>query len=101
MRAPTWLAVGAVAFVCLVGQASAVPLTLNFVFASPSGPATATGFVTFETSALSNPGLNDFILPSPAVLDLQVTVSGAAAGNGTFHLADFTSIVFDTNGGTL
>jgi hypothetical protein len=42
-----------------------------------------------------------FHLPHPAVLALQVTVSGATSGNGTFDLTDFSSIAWCTNGARL
>ncbi len=96
-------AFGLALVISLIGQSLAIaaPLTLHFTFSSPTTPATAVGFVTFESSAINNPGNSNFILPNPAVLDLQVVVSGATAGNGTFGLSDFTSIFLDTGGGTL
>jgi hypothetical protein len=95
-------ALGLALVVWLVGcsLAIAAPLKLNFTFQGPSG-ATAIGWVTVESSAITNPGGFNFILPNPAVLDLQVVVSGASAGNGTFGISDFSSIFLDTGGGTL
>ena len=76
-------------------------MRLNFIFQQESGPATATGYVVFETDLIANPGINDIDLPSPAVLDLSVTVAGAASGNGSFGIENFCGLVFDTQGGTL
>src|SRR5689334_18239877 len=62
--------------------------------------ATGTGFITFDNAQLpdvkSDPSDFRHSLPSPAVSDLQVTISGAAAGNGTFGLSDFGSFAFWT-----
>jgi hypothetical protein len=59
--------------------------------------ATATGFITFDNAQLPDVGAElRHSLPSPAVSDLQVTINGAAAGNGTFGLSDFSSLYFWT-----
>jgi hypothetical protein len=60
--------------------------------------ATATGFITFDTALLPSIGPNFVLTPlTPAVSNLQLTISGAAAGgNGIFGLSDFSSISFST-----
>lgn len=79
--------------------AFAAPVTIDFTYVL--GAAKAVGSVTFESTLITNPGNNSFALPNPAVLNIRMTVSGAAAGNGSYTTADFTSVRFDTNGGTL
>jgi len=77
----------------------ASPLTISFKY--QQGAATAVGTITFETSLLANPGNNSFVLPNPAVLNIDMTVSGASAGNGHFVTADFSGVDFSTGGATL
>lgn len=81
--------------------ASADPVRFNFTFQEPQGAAQAVGYVVLETDLIANPGAQSYIVPSAAVLDLSVTVTGASSGNGTFGVSDFCEIVFDTGGGTL
>lgn len=91
----------AIALLGAAAQAAAEPVRLDFTFRQEAGPATATGYVMFETDLIANPGDNDIDLPNPAVLELNVNVSGATSGNGSFGIEDFCSLVFDTQGGTL
>jgi len=85
------------------GTVSAEPIIFNLAWsgASLGNNARATGVIRFERTLLPNPGGAVFPLPSPAVLNLTVTVTGATAGNGTFVLADFGTVYWDTNGATL
>ena len=65
-----------------------------------SGSASAKGTMTIDDAVFLNPGANnsDTI---PWVTSFSVTITGAASGNGTFTLADFSNIRLDTHGGTL
>lgn len=78
------------------------PARFDFVFEDPGSSAVTTGYVVFDLDLLPNPGFAGFLeLPDPLVIDIQATVSGAAVGNGTYVLEDFTQIVWDTGDGTL
>ena len=85
-------------------QIQAAPQRYDFVFTGDGNPATAIGYIVLESSLIPNPTVNsnNFIpLPDPLVLDINVTVSGSASGDGTYTLVDFDQIAFATGGATL
>lgn len=94
------------AFVLRAAAAVAAPMTFYFTFEEDMGPAKAEGFITLETSLLPNPNAadcdnDDLSIPGPVVLALEVTVSGATDGNGTFNILQFHHVAWCTGGGTL
>jgi hypothetical protein len=82
----------------LVSAAFADVITLDIQAHGLTSNAAATGFITFDTALLPTIGTDLVQTPlTPAVSDLQLTITGAAAGgNGTFGLSDFSSISFST-----
>jgi len=82
---------------------NAAPITFDLVWdGTPFGnSASAIGSITLEESLLPNPGSSFGSLASFGVSALSVTVTGASAGNGTFGLSDFSSLVWNTGGNTL
>jgi hypothetical protein len=63
--------------------------------------ASATGFIVFDDTLVPqivdplNPPLDVAIhLPSTAIADLGITITGASSGNGTFGLGGFDRLVF-------
>jgi len=90
--------------------AVAGPISFNFTFtgsAYDGNNSVATGSITFDGSLLANPGRNlwdpgnnysDYGTATPGLVTaLSVTVTGSSAGNGTFTLADFNGVLFDTS----
>ncbi len=74
---------------------------LTYSGASFGNTAVATGKISIDTALLANPGFNYDSLVSLGVTDLSLTVSGATSGNGTFSLADYSYMVWSTDGRTL
>jgi len=90
----------------LTAGASAIaqqPARFDFVYEGAASSARAVGFVVFDLDQLPNPGMVTYSLPDSAISDLQVTVTGAASGNGNFGLADFAGVSWSTgdNSGSL
>jgi len=67
--------------------------------ASFNNGASASGTITFAAGFPLNPGAAIYN-PGVELLALDLTVSGAASGNGSFTLVDFAVAVFDTAGAT-
>lgn len=77
------------------------PQRYTLEWASPTSGATATGFIELDRNLVTTPGVYSWFLPDPAVLDFGITVTGSASGDGTWTIADYSEIRFDTNGGAL
>jgi hypothetical protein len=73
---------------------------LNYSGASFGNAATATGQIVIDETLLPNPGTASGSF-STYLQSLNLTVFGAASGNGTFSLSDFGTFVWNTNGATL
>jgi len=87
-------------FLFAATPAQATPITFNVFWSGAfyGNTASASGFVTIESTGLPNPGgTSDYSF----VVDVSITVSGASSGNGTFNRADFTLWDWGTNGATL
>jgi hypothetical protein len=101
-KVPTVL--GIVLAASLTAAASAGPTGDTFLL-SWSGDffgntATAEGTITFAAGSLVNPG-DELYFIGTDVLNIEVTVSGASIGNGTFTTSAFNFINFNTGGATL
>jgi hypothetical protein len=87
-----------------VSRADLIDIQALWSGAQLGNGASATATFTLDTSALlSNPGYSSFPGTSfaPAFQNFQLTVSGAAAGNGVFTSSDFSTIFLDASWGTL
>jgi len=77
----------------------AAPITFDLTYSGSSygnKEAVATGWITFADFGLPNPGAyEDGTIPD-WVTGLSLTVSGTSSGNGTFGLADFGVLFWDT-----
>ena len=94
----------------LLAAAPAAASVVTYAFTFAGNGATATGSITFDMALLTNPGPNVFDTSvgsiyaeaygtsTPGLVTaLSVNVSGASGGNGTFTLADFDGVLFDTS----
>ena len=70
---------------------------LDWSGADFNNSATATAFLVLDDTVFPNPpdGINFF--GAFGIVDFEMTVSGASAGNGTFVMADFNSVAFSSN----
>jgi outer membrane autotransporter protein len=74
----------------------------NFSFIFSNGGATATGSLTSTNSIGGTPASGSFgNIPFVSLSALNVVVAGAASGNGTFTLVDFSDMFFNQLPGTL
>ncbi len=89
----------AIVITVMAASAHAGLITFALEWSGAGNSAVATGMITLNDALLPNPGSTDG-WPGP-ITALQVTVSGASAGNGTFGMADFERWAWNTSGGTL
>ena len=79
-------------------QADILMFDLAWSGASFGNSATATGSITIDDTQLPNPGGSGAQAPfqSIGVVDFTITVMGARNGNGTFTLANFRTVRWDS-----
>ena len=75
-------------------QAQLATFDLSYSGAQFNDNAVATGTITLDESVLNNPGGNQQTV-NPFVTALNLTVSGAISGNGTFTLSDFSNVLLN------
>jgi hypothetical protein len=74
---------------------------LTWSGASFGNGASATGYISFDTALLNNPGYTGFS-DMTGVSALSISVTGSSyGGNGTFGLSDYDVFQVNTGGGTL
>ena len=97
----------AIALLLAGAAALASPRTFSFVFSGSTfaNSAKAAGTITFEDTLLNNTfgaatQFTNFVyaVGGPELLALKVVVSGASAGNGSFGMAAFDRVEWQTNG---
>lgn len=95
------------ALLLLGASAHADPTTINFLYsgAAYSNSAQISGSVTFDGTLLDNAyntsnagGYYSYDTAGPVVQSLSLTVTGASSGNGSFGLADFSSVTWNPAG---
>ncbi len=79
-------------------SAGLVKYRLNWSGASFGNGATATAYITINDAVLLNPGDNDFFSSPGYITEFDITITGAASGNGSWAMADFSDIILQTGG---
>jgi hypothetical protein len=92
--------------ICLAGTAARADVIETFNLAWSGVPysnsAVATGQITLDLTTMPSPVSYDYATTLPSwVESITVTVSGAAAGDGTFTTADFAGLSFNSAGTAL
>jgi len=87
-------------FVAPFAKATLITFDLSYSGQQFSNSATATGNITFDDTILPIPGaLFNVTAATVGITAFNITVAGAAAGNGTFGLADVTNWIWSVGAG--
>ena len=101
MKSPLLSTLALVALFSAAQAGAQNPVEYTLEWSDATGSTTASGFIVLDRDIVTTPGQYSWLLPDPAVLDFEITVSGSASGNGTFTIEDYSEIIFFTNGGAL
>ncbi len=93
----TYLAVVAVLLSPFAANADLISFDLDWSGESFGNDAIAVGSITLDDALLLNPGDNDLVSNPGYITSFSITVSGATSGNGTWNLADFGEILWQTD----